>query len=343
MKIAIVVNPLIPVPPEKYGGIERIVFMLIQELVGFGHAVTLYAHPESKPNCSLRPYEGKKYFNLKDLFSINLLTSKIAFEDFDVLHTFGRMSNITVLMLSKIPKIVSYQLPPTLSQIKKAIKISRKNSIHFTGCSNYISNQISTITQSKTIYNGVNTSDYTFSKTVEADAPLVFLGRIQSEKGTHIAIEIAKRTNKKLIIAGNIPNEKIHQDYYKEFIQPLIDNEQIKYIGPVNDQEKNNLLGKALAFLMPVTWDEPFGIVMAEALACGTPIIGFRKGAIPEIVSEGLDGFICDTLEEMVEAVNKVSTINRENCRLKACKKFSSTTIGKAYENLYFEVIKQKN
>lgn len=340
MKIAILVNPLIPVPPQKYGGIERIVYMLIQELIGYGHNVTLYAHPASKPNCNLRPYEGKEYFNLKDLFCINLLTSKIAFEDFDLVHTFGRMSNITLLMLSKIPKIVSYQLPPTLSQIKKAVKISRKNSIHFTGCSDYISNQIRTVTQSTTIYNGVNTDDYTFSRSVEADAPLVFLGRIQSEKGTHIAIEVAKRTNKKLIIAGNIPKEKIHQNYFEEFIHPLIDDEQIKYIGPVNDQEKSNLLGKALAFLMPVTWDEPFGIVMAEALACGTPVIGFRKGAIPEIVSEGLDGFICDNLKEMVEAVNKVTFIDRENCRLKACEKFSSSIIAKAYENLYFEVVK---
>ncbi|RZK56356.1 MAG: glycosyltransferase family 4 protein [Pedobacter sp.] len=343
MKIAIIANPLIPVPPTQYGGIERIVYMLIQELISSGHEVTLFAHPDSEPNCELIGYTGSEYFNLIDFFKINYITSKILFNTFDIVHTFGRMSNITMLMIAKLPKVVSYQLPPTLNQIKKALKLSRKNTLYFTGCSDYIANQIRTLTPTSTIYNGVNINDYTFSQTATEDAPLFFLGRIQVDKGTHIAIDVAKRTNKKLIIAGNIPNEQIHQDYFKEFVEPFIDGVQISYVGPVNDQQKNNLLGKALAFLMPVTWDEPFGIVMVEALACGTPVIGFRRGAIPEVIEDGINGFVCDGVTDMVNAVHKVDKINRKACRDVASEKFSSTKLAKQYEHLYLTAIPNKN
>ncbi|RZK40076.1 MAG: glycosyltransferase family 4 protein [Pedobacter sp.] len=343
LKIAIIVNPLIPVPPEKYGGIERIVYMLIQELKSFGHDITLFAHPDSKPNCELIRYTGSEYFNLIDFFKINYITSKILFNTFDIVHTFGRMSNITMLMITNLPKVVSYQLPPTLNQIKKALKLSRKNTLYFTGCSDYIANQIRTLNPTSTIYNCVNINDYTFSQTVTEDAPLFFLGRIQVDKGTHIAIDVAKQTNKKLIIAGNIPNEQIHQDYFKEFVEPFIDGEQIKYVGPVNDQQKNNLFGKALAFLMPVTWDEPFGIVMVEALACGTPVIGFRRGAIPEVIEDGINGFVCTGVIDMVNAVHKVDEISRKACRDVASEKFSSTKLAKQYEHLYLAAIANKN
>ncbi|WP_316806874.1 glycosyltransferase family 4 protein [Pedobacter agri] len=341
LKIAIIVNPLIPVPPEKYGGIERIVYMLIQELKSFGHDITLFAHPDSAAGCKLVSYTGSEYFNFKDFVKINAITAKIIFNQFDIVHTFGRMSNIALLMPSKLTKIISYQLPPTLSQIKKAIKLSRKNSLHFTGCSDFIANQIRTLTPTSTIYNGVNINDYTFSQIVTEDAPLFFLGRIQVDKGTHIAIDVAKRTNKKLIIAGNIPNEQIHQDYFKAYVEPFIDGEQIKYVGPVNDQQKNNLLGKTLAFLMPVTWDEPFGIVMVEALACGTPVIGFRRGALPEVIEEGINGFVCDGVTDMVNAVHKVDKISRKACRDVASEKFSSTKLAKQYEHLYLTAITQ--
>lgn len=338
MKIAIVVNPLIPVPPEKYGGIERIVFMLIQELKFNGHDITLFAHSQSQAGCNLIPYTEAPYYGLLDIIRINILTSKISFNNFDLVHTFGRMSNIALLMLSKIPKIVSYQLPPTISQLKRAVKLSRNNSLYFTACSNFIANQISLYGNVTTIYNGVNTLNYDFNNNVSEDAPLVFLGRIQKEKGTHIAIEVAKRTDRKLIIAGNIPLENIHQHYFNEMVKPCIDDNQIIYIGAVNDEQKNDLLGNAFAFLMPVTWGEPFGIVMAEALACGTPVIGFRQGAIPEIVIDGVNGFVCNNTDEMIDAVNRIELIDRSACRKIAEEKFSSTVLGRQYEQLYFTI-----
>lgn len=338
MKIALIVNPLIPVPPEKYGGIERIVFMLIHELQLRGHEITLFAHEDSKPGSKLIAYRESEPYQLSDMFRINRLTAGIRSRGFDLVHTFGRMSNITWLMLSRLPKVVSYQLPPTVPQVKKAVMMARRNSLYFTACSNYIADQIRPFCNVTTIYNGVDVTNYQFNGEVDADAPLVFLGRIQYEKGTAIAIEAAKKTGKKLIIAGNVPAEAKHQAYFEDEVKPHIDQEQITYIGPVNDAEKNELLRNASAMLMPVLWDEPFGIVMAEALACGTPVIGFERGAVPEVVSNGVNGFICHNVSEMADAINQLPAIDRNKCRQVAEAKFSSGVLATQYENLYHQI-----
>lgn len=339
MKIALIVNPLIPVPPEKYGGIERIVFMLTQQLQKRGHEVTLYANAHSQPGCKLIPYHESGVYSKIDFIRINALTAKIAFGGFDLVHTFGRMNNIALLMATRLPKIISYQLQPTLSQAKKAVKIAPTGSLHFTACSDFIANQIKDVATVTTIYNGVDLDDYEFAREVQPDAPLVFLGRIQHEKGTAVAIKIAQLTGNKLIIAGNIPAEELHQKYFTEQVEPHIDNDRIKYIGAVNDQQKNELLGKAKAFLMPILWDEPFGIVMAEALACGTPVIGFNRGSVPEVVTNGLNGYVCDIIDEIVTAVNNADKINRADCRRVAEQKFSAEILGAQYESLYRQIL----
>ena len=339
MKIALIVNPLIPVPPEQYGGIERIVYMLIQELVKNGHDITLYAHPKSEPGCYLIPFKEDIKYTFKNFIQINLLTARIALRGFDLVHTFGRMNNIAFLMLTKVPKVVSYQLPPTVSQIKKAVKIARNKTLIFTACSDFIAKQIKIYANVSTIYNGIDLNLYDFQGNVGVDAPLVFLGRIQEEKGTEIAVKVAIQTGRKLIIAGNVPDEPIHLCYFNERIKPFIDNNQITYIGPVNNKQKNILLGKAGALLMPVTWDEPFGIVMAEALACGTPVIGFKRGAVPEVIENNVNGFVCETVAEMITLVTRLEEIARAECRRSAEAHFSAEILSKQYVNLYQQLI----
>lgn len=336
MKIAIIVNPLIPVPPKQYGGIERIVFMLIQELKKNGHGVTLFANEDSVPGCKLVGYKEHYPYRLTDMIKINALTTSIAFDDFDLVHTFGRMSNIALLMRFKLPKIVSYQLPPTISQVKKAMKLAAKNTLHFTACSGFIAAKIAAEGLNVVaIHNGVDVDEYTFNPSVAADAPLMFLGRIQPEKGTHIAIDVALATGRDLIIAGNVPQEPHHVAYFEERIKPQIDGKRIRYVGPVDNIQKNEYLSVASALLMPITWDEPFGIVMAEALACGTPVIAFNRGAAPEVVIEAQTGFLCETEAEMSEAVYKIHTIDRRGCRYIAEQRFSAGVIGKKYQDLY--------
>ena len=330
MKIAIIADPFIPIPPLNYGGIERIIHFLIIGLKERGHVVILVGHADSNIKVPLIKYKNQhlKLTGIRNILSVNELKH---FKP-DIIHSFGRLINLLPFLRSSIPKIMSYQREPTLSQIKKAVFLSRKNTLSFTGCSNYISNKIKPHALSETIYNGFPINTYQPKFEYNDQSYLVFLGRIEEIKGTAIAIEVAKKSNKKLIIAGNIPSNG--QNYFNEKIKPFL-SDRIEYIGPVNDVQKNTLLGNALAFLMPILWDEPFGIVMAEAMACGTPIIGLSRGSVPEVVEDNVTGFVCNTVGEMVLAVNRLNTINRETVWKIAYRRFSSSEIVSEYINLY--------
>lgn len=336
MKILITADPFIPVPPIHYGGIERILDMLIKEYVKAGHDVTLIGHPDSKPaiGCRFIPYSSNKDNVFKN--SLLIIKSFLKYR-FDIIHSFSRLLYLFPLLPFGVQKIMSYQREPTLSQIKKAVQLSKKNTIVFTGCSDYISNQIAKVGVAYTVYNGVPLEAFNFNSYVSVDAPLVFLGRIEEIKGTHLAIDVAIKTNKKLIIAGNIPDE--HKQYFEEKVKPFL-NDNITYIGPVNDLQKNELLQNAAAFLMPILWNEPFGIVMAEAMACGTPVIGFARGSVPEVVKNNVTGFTCNTIDEMIHAVNDISKIKRETVRLDAENRFSAEKICEAYLNIYNKSLK---
>ncbi|RYG51410.1 MAG: glycosyltransferase family 4 protein, partial [Chitinophagaceae bacterium] len=207
-----------------------------------------------------------------------------------------------------------------------------KNTLVFTGCSNYISDQIRPFAPASTVYNCVPIGRYDFSASVSADAPLMFLGRIEPIKGTHIAVEVARRANRRLIIAGNIPPEG--EAYFDEKIKPFL-NDRICYTGPINDLQKNKLLGQSAAFLMPIQWNEPFGIVMAEAMACGTPVLGFPFGSVPEVVEHGSSGYICRDIDDMVAMVSKLPAIDRKMVREQAVLRFSNQTIVQDYLTLY--------
>jgi glycosyltransferase involved in cell wall biosynthesis len=337
LHIAIIADPEIPVPPILYGGIERIINSLIIELKQKGHRVSLFAHPGSKTVADKQYNYTSAQQNITGLLGNTLSVSRLLFSKPDIIHSFGRLAYLSALLPTGIPKIMSYQREPTLSQIQKSMKISAKGSLMFTGCSNYITDQITPFAPAATVYNSVSMDDYTFHSEVKNDAPLVFLGRIEQIKGTHHAITIARQANKKLVIAGNIPDYA--QAYFNDQINPFINGEQITYIGPVNDEQKNNLLGSAAAFLMPIEWNEPFGIVMAEALACGTPIVALKGGSTTEVVINGYNGFLCDDVNEMVSAVQNINIIDRKNCRDDTEKRFSSTVMASAYESLYLKMI----
>ena len=180
------------------------------------------------------------------------------------------------------------------------------------------------------MFNGVPLATYTLRDRVEDDAPLVFLGRIERIKGTHTAIEVAQQSGRRLVIAGNVSDEA----YFEAEVRPHL-SDCIEYIGPVDDAQKDDLLGSALAFLMPIEWEEPFGIVMAEALACGTPVIGTPRGAVPEVVKDGETGFVRETADQLAEAIGQVHTLDRAACRADCEERFSDRAIVEAYESLY--------
>ncbi|WP_316773172.1 glycosyltransferase family 4 protein [Pedobacter frigiditerrae] len=341
LKIAIIADPEFPIPPLLYGGIERIIAMLIKGYSNLGHNICLFAHRDSETPAKLFPYKGMSSSNKKDIILNSIIINKELFsENYDVVHSFGRLAYLLPQLPTKLPKLMSYQREPSVGQIKRAFKLARKNSLSFTGCSNYINNKILPYAPSYAIYNGVDLNMYHFKAIASEHAPLVFLGRIEPIKGTHIAIEIAKRTGKKLVIAGNVSPS--YQDYFNKDVKPYL-NEQISYIGPIDDKQKNELLGNAACLLMPIEWNEPFGIVMAEAMACGTPIIGFNRGSVPEVIINGLNGYTCNTINEMVDLIAKIPQLDRRKVRQDCEKRFSAEVIINQYLNLYRELIAVHN
>jgi glycosyltransferase involved in cell wall biosynthesis len=182
---------------------------------------------------------------------------------------------------------------------------------------------------------------YTFVAAVPSDAPLVFLSRVEAIKGAHIAIAVAKRECRRLVIAGNHASTGEEGQYWREQIEPEIGRNGIEYVGPVDDLAKNALLGSAAALLVPVQWDEPFGIVFAESLACGTPVISCPRGALPEIVESGSEGYLAEEFESLCHGIRRVAEIDRSRCRRKAETFFSSQAVASQYEALYSRLIRQ--
>ena len=341
LKIILTVDPEIPVPPLYYGGIERIVYMLVCGLAERGHQVHLFAHPDSKVPAKVIPYRGRRSQSLWDTLSNILQVQSYVGEikGADVIHSFGRLAYLLLLMQSPIPKIQSYQRQIAPRSIRLGSWLAGKG-ITFTACSRYCASTADFAGGSwEIIPNGVMLEKYEFNPSVPADAPLVFLSRIERIKGAHTAIAVAKKAGRRLIIAGNYLLEGEGYKYFCQEVLPHCDNETIKYIGAVDDEQKNKLLGSAAAMLFPVEADEPFGIVMAEALACGTPVIASRRGAVPEVVEDGINGFICNSQEEMIDAVYRIKDIDRKSCRDIAEERFSAEVIVAKYLQLYERLI----
>lgn len=339
LRIAITVDPEIPVPPRLYGGIERIVDMLIRGLMQRGHELTLFANPESQVVCRLLPYPGSRSQNRMDTVANMWHVSKaIQRGHFDVVHSFARLAYLTPMLPLRIPKIMSYQRGVSPRSVRLGNLLSR-GTLSFTACAAHLIRRWQSNSNFHVIYNGVPLETYQCTARVEPNAPLIYLGRVEEIKGVHLAIEVAKKSGRRLIIAGNVPQAEHHRQYFAKQIQPHVDGKTVEYVGAVDDAAKNLLLGRSAAMLMPLLWEEPFGIVMTEALACGTPVIGLRRGSLPEIVQEGVNGFVCDSVDQMATAVGRIAQIDRRECRRIAEDKFSDRVILDCYERLYRELV----
>ncbi|MBZ5684384.1 MAG: glycosyltransferase family 4 protein [Acidobacteriia bacterium] len=340
MRIAITVDPEIPVPPKFYGGIERIVDMLVRGLVARGHEVTLIAHPDSQVSCRLLTYPALHSQGVSNVArNLGYVSWQLCNGHYDVVHSFARLAYLLPILPLRLPKVMSYQRPISPRSICVGELMSR-GTLHFTGCSAHVIRPWASRRNFHVVYNGVPLERYHATEWVSGDAPLTYLGRVEEIKGVHLALEVAMKSRRRLIIAGNIPEAEQYRRYFKEQIQPHVDGRAVEYVGAVDDAAKNQLLGISAALLMPLLWDEPFGIVMAEALACGTPVIGLRRGSLPEIVQHGVNGFVCGSVEEMVTAIDRLPDIDRRDCRRIVEEKFSDRVIVEAYEQLYREVVK---
>ena len=334
MKILLIMDPGISVPPKLYGGHERLVSLFAKEYHEAGHEVTLLAGPESE--C-----EGTTVtFGVNDLERSNWQKSKETLfvwkyllqngNKFDLIHNFGRLIYLLPILNFKAKKIMTYGRPVSRKGIKIVTSLPNKNLI-FTAFRDYCVSTGNVAGKWETVYNAIDFSLYELNSHVEPNAPLMFLGRLDKIKGVHTAIKVAKETNNKLVIAGNISHTPDNYAYFKNEIEPQIDGEQVKYVGPLNDVDKNYYLRQSKALLFPIEWDEPFGMVMTEAMACGTPVIAFKRGSVPEVIENGITGFIVTNKDEMIHALASIEFINRKKCRELAESRFDTPIIAKKY------------
>jgi len=349
LKIAQIAPLWETIPPKKYGGIEIMIDKITNELIKRGHEVTLFASGNSKTKAKLRSVFPKSLFEMKvDWYhrSQNLINAANAFsmaDEFDVIHNHAGDNGLLFSKISKTPVLTTlHNVLPDPKQKNSDEYITMK---YYSRKINFISISFNQRTHTDikfnyvdNIYNGININDFSFNS--KSKNYLVWLGRIHHGKGLWNAINAAKISKEKLIIAGNITCET--DEEYFQSVKPMIDGKQIKYIGEVDLKQKNELLGNAKALLFPTIWEEPFGLVMIEAMACGTPVIGFKKGSVSEVIKDGKTGFVVKDDKAMIKALKKINKIDREDCRKRVENNFTVEKMVGGYEMAYNRIMESK-
>lgn len=342
-------------PPPLYGGTERIVYNLTEELVRHGHDVTLFATGDSKTSGKLESVYPRALY--RDLGWSNhlypLLHISNAFDrakGFDVIHMHlnTRHDYISLVLADYIKNITPtvftthfiYPLEGEKGREDRMAFLKKYQKHNFVTISN-TQRTLRFLNYMGTVHNGLYFSLFNFND--KPENYLAWLGRVTPTKGTWEAIQAAKKVKTKLMLAGKIDWDSAEDiKYYNEKIKPEIDGKQIVYVGELGDIEKIKFLRNAKAVLHPINWNEPFGLVTIEAMACGTPVIAFDRGPVREQIIEGKTGFIVKNIDEMAGAVGKVSKINRKKCYEHANKNFSAKAMAEGYEEIYRKVIAAK-
>jgi glycosyltransferase involved in cell wall biosynthesis len=256
-------------------------------------------------------------------------------EDFDIIHSHVGCSALTHAKLcTKAPTIHTLHGIFTPDNAKL---FSYAQDQPYVSISNSQRDPSLDLNYVATVYNSIRVSDHRFFAQPDTPAYLAFLGRISPEKGPHHAIEIARRVGIPLKMAGKI--DPVDEVFFQEQIAPHIDGEFIQFLGEANHCQKNNLMGRAIATLFPITWQEPFGLVMIESMAAGTPVIGIDMGSVPEVIANGISGFVCQDVDECGAAVAKVQDIDRQRCRDYVAHKFGIQAMADGYEAVYRDVL----
>ena len=336
MKIAVLSPIAWRTPPRGYGPWEQVASNIAEGLVRLGHDVTLFATADSHTTGRLhavcpRGWEEDPSVDpdIWKLMHISEVFERAA--EFDIIHNHFDFPSLSYSRLVDTPVITTIHgfSSPKLYPIYEKYNANS----YYVSISD--SDRYEKIDYVATVYNGIELDDFTYSDRASDD--LVWLGRICHEKGTAEAIQIARDSGRNLILAGIIQEA----DYYAKHVQPYIDNEQIRYIGPIGPQQRNELLGKAAALLHPVMEPERFGLVMIEAMACGTPVIGFDKGSVREVTAHGETGFVVEDVPQAVAAVTRLGEISRPACRQHVEKHFTVETMVDGYLHAYQTVLQQ--
>jgi glycosyltransferase involved in cell wall biosynthesis len=336
MRVAQIAPLFESVPPKEYGGTERVVYYLTEELIRRGHEVTLFASGDSQtnakliPGCekSLRVHAEKDDANLLHMLMLEEVRKRA--EDFDVIHF-----HLDYLQYPFIRTLHT----PSLTTLHGRLDLKHYDKLY----EEYAEANLISISESQrsplpwctwrgTVYHGLPKDLYKFKLKPKGYA--AFLGRISPEKRPDRAIQICKRAGIPLVIAAKVSAHDI--EYFENVIQPMIDeSHDVEFIGEINDHEKESFLGNAKVALFPIDWPEPFGLVMIEALACGTPVLGWRNGSVPEIIKHNQTGFIVDNLEDAIRSIDRVDKIDRKTCRKDFEDRFSIEVMTDNYLRIY--------
>lgn len=336
LKVALISPIAWRTPPRHYGPWESIVSLLCEGLIKKKVDVTLFATGESITKGRLRSvcqvgYEEDKNIDPKVWESLHITNVFESADKFDIIHNNFDFLPLTYSGLVDTPVLTTIHgfssekiLPVYEKYNKNTYYVSISNSDQ-NSCLDYID----------TVYHGIDLTQFTYRE-LPGDY-LLFFGRLHRDKGPKEAIEIAKRSNKKLIMAGIIQDE----EYFENEIKPYL-NENIIYIGSVGPEKRDKLLGKALALLHPIYFEEPFGLSVVEAMACGTPVIAYNKGSMPELIENGINGFLVDDIEGALKALKKLSNIDRKRCREIVEEKFSVDRMVDEYIKVYEKILKER-
>lgn len=333
MKIAILSPIAWRTPPRHYGPWERVVSLLTEGLVREKVDVTLFATGDSITEAKLRsicpaPYEEDKTLEPKVWECLHISGIMEQSSEFDLIHNhfdFLPLSYSGLINTPMVTTIHGFSSPKILPVFQK-----------YNGKTDYVSisdaDRNPTLDYIRTVYHGIDLEHFTLKET--PGEYLLYFGRIHPDKGTWEAIQVARKMGMRLVIAGIIQD----QEYFAKYVEPHL-NERITYIGSVGPAERDTLLGNAYALLHPIYFSEPFGLSVVEAMACGTPVLTFGKGSMPEIIENGINGFIGNDVAEMIQQLKDIEKIQRKTCRETVVKRFSQETMVKGYLGVYEEIL----
>ena len=336
MRIAQVAPLFERVPPHRYGGTERVVSYLTEELVARGHAVTLFASGDSVTRARLVPGSERSlrlHAPSADAVAIHLAMLARVFErakDFDVIHCHTDYLTLPFTRGVGAPTVVTLHGRLDLREVHPLYRAFPN--VHYVSISTAQREPVEGLKWAATVHHGMPRDLYRFEEQPQR-THLLFLGRISPEKAPDAAIRVAVRAGVPIKIAAKV--DRPDRKYFEEFVRPLLDHPLVEFLDEVDDTRKGELLAGALALLFPVDWPEPFGMVVIESLACGTPVIARRRGSVPELIAHGKTGFVCETEDEMVAAVQRVGELDRRACREEFDRRFAVEVMAEAYLRVY--------
>jgi glycosyltransferase involved in cell wall biosynthesis len=347
MRVAMVAPPWFKIPPEGYGGIEVVVYILVEGLIDRGHEVSLCTVGDSSTRAVKQvvfPDEMKSYLDAPASSFLNIALTHslacykaIAEVGVDIIHDHTWKEGLLAASFIDVPVVHTVHGPFDEENERFYRLFQGYDRVHFVTISDYHRRCLPGLNYAGTVYNGILLDKYPYAE--DKEDFFFYIGRFNEEKAPHLACEVAKELGTRLILAGKVHEEEERQ-YFDRHIIPYLSTD-IQFVGELGhwSEEKMRLFSRAKGYLYPIQWDEPFGITMVEAMGCGTPVVTFKRGAAPEIVAHEATGFVVETMDQFVEAVKQVGEISPRKCRDRVKRLFTAQTMVEGYESLYRSVL----